>query len=495
MAIPGLFGTLFGDLFSDLKGNYFTELGNYYVFGNSEASIRQVIKKFETEKTLANNANFRAFSENLADESNIFIYTSVARSTNIYKSLLSREWARDIDNYTELYRKFEALAIQVSAHKDGMFYNSVFLKHNPVYKQETGSLWELAMDTVVERKPWVVRNHNTKSGEVLVQDAGNQLALISNTGKVLWKRKLQEAIVGDVQQIDAYENNKLQLLFTTANKLWLVDRNGEDVGAFPLDLPDKASAPLACMDYDRNKRYRILVPCADGKVYNYTAKGSAVKGWNFSTTGAPVVQQPTHFQLDGKDYVLFVDREGTVYATDRKRQERLTLSKSLPAGREIYLEKGETLEESRIITTDSVGTVVSLYFTDSLETLRLSEFTRKHYFLYADVDGQEGGEYIFGDGKRLSVYTGDQKLLWSQEFDASVSAMPQYFVLPEKGMRLGVTTEGTSEIWLLNSLGMLHEGLPLSGATAFSIADLSRDGSLVLVVGNHDKNLYTYTLE
>ena len=93
------------------------------------------------------------------------------------------------------------------------------------------------------------------------------------------------------------------------------------------------------------------------------------------------------------------------------------------------------------------------------------------------------------------MYSADQKLLFSQEFDAPVSAMPQLFELPDRSLRIGVVTEGTSEIWLLNSLGMLHDGLPLGGATSFSIGDLSRDGTLNLVVGNHDRNLYTYTIE
>lgn len=495
LAIPKLFKALFGDLFSGMSGNYFAEVGDYVVFANTAAALKHLIKKFETEKTLAQDANFRAFSEHLSEESNIFVYSNVARSPAIYQSFLTRKWAKELESQLEVYRKFEAVAIQVSADRDGMFYNSVYLKHNPVYKQETGSLWELAMDTVVARKPWLVQNHRTRQGEVLVQDVGNTLALISNLGKPLWQRSMDEAIIGDVQQIDAYENGKLQYLFATSSRLWLVDRNGKDVGAFPIDLPDNATAAPACMDYDRNKRYRILVPCVDGKVYNYSAKGGPVKGWSFSTTGAPVVQKPLHFAAEGKDYIVFVDREGTIYATDRKGNERMPVTATLPNRQTAYLQAAETLDKSCMVSTDSAGNVVRVYFNNDTETVHLSEFTDKHYFLYANADGQEGSEYVFADGNRLSVYGADESLLFSQEFDAPVSAMPQFFRLADNAPRIGVVTGQTSEIWLLNGLGMIHEGLPLSGATAFAIGDFNNDGSFDVVVGNHDKNLYTYTLE
>lgn len=495
LAAPGIFELLLGPLFEQLDQNHYTLVGDYVVFGNSPAALRSFVKKFETEKTLAQNASFRDFEGLLSDASNIFVYSNIARSPNVYKHLLADSWGSKIEKHLETLREFEAVALQISSDRDGLFYNNFVLRHNPVYEEETRSLWEVALDTVITSTPWIALNHNTSKGEVVVQDASNKLYLLSTTGKVLWSRQLEERVLGEVVQIDAYKNSKLQLLFNTRNQLWLIDRNGKDVGAFPISLPAPASAPLACMDYDNNKRYRILVPCANGQVYNYSASGASVDGWKYAGTGNPVAHKPVHFSAGGKDYVVFTDSQGKVLATDRRGGPRKTLTATLPAGRVPYLEPGQTIDESRLVTTDTLGNIVRLYFNSSVDTLKLSSFTRKHAFLLADLDADNSREFVFADGNRLSVYNAEKELVFSREFDAEISASPQLLQPNGHAPMLGITTAETSEIWLLNSLGMVRDGLPLQGATAFVVQALSDSRTLNLVVGSHDKNIYTYSLE
>ena len=61
----------------------------------------------------------------------------------------------------------------------------------------------------------LVKNHYTQKWEIAVQDENLNLYLISSEGEILWKRKLQEAVIGSIRQIDLFKNNKLQLLFNT----------------------------------------------------------------------------------------------------------------------------------------------------------------------------------------------------------------------------------------------------------------------------------------
>ena len=107
--------------------------------------------------------------------------------------------------------------------------------------------------------PHFVKNYITKKLDIVVQDTKNNLNLISNNGKVLWKKRIDQPILGKVSQIDIYKNGGLQLIFNTKNKIYVLDRNGKDVMPFPKTFKDPITQPLAVFDYDKNKNYRILI--------------------------------------------------------------------------------------------------------------------------------------------------------------------------------------------------------------------------------------------
>ena len=71
------------------------------------------------------------------------------------------------------------------------------------------------------------------------------------------------------------------MVFNTADSLYILDRNGNNVENFPRRLESRASAGHTLLDYDNNRKYRILIPAEDKKVYNYDKNGEIVKGWKF----------------------------------------------------------------------------------------------------------------------------------------------------------------------------------------------------------------------
>src|SRR5690606_32230162 len=209
------FSHLFGKPFISLHQPYYQFLNDYLVFGEPLTGMNEFYKSFAVEKTLANDENFQSFSDQLSSSSAIFVYNNIARSVHWYKTFIKEEVAPDIDEHIEFMRKFEAVAFQVSPQKDQLFYNNIYFKYNPVYKQDTRTLWEALLDTSLAIDPEIVMNHQTQTKEVFVQDNNNKIYLISTTGKVLWTKIIDEKIIGEVHQIDAFKNNKLQLLFST----------------------------------------------------------------------------------------------------------------------------------------------------------------------------------------------------------------------------------------------------------------------------------------
>jgi hypothetical protein len=71
---------------------------------------------------------------------------------------------------------------------------------------------------------------------------------------------LEGPIMGSVQQLDFYKNGKLQYLFNTAEKIHLIDRNGNYVERYPIALRSPATSPLALFDYERTGIIACLWP-------------------------------------------------------------------------------------------------------------------------------------------------------------------------------------------------------------------------------------------
>ncbi|MDR3134081.1 MAG: hypothetical protein LBU42_08720 [Prevotellaceae bacterium] len=169
-------------------------------------------------------------------------------------------------------------------------------------------------------------NHNNKQWEYLVQYANNDIALVDKNGAGQWRKKMAGAIVDTMYQLDFYKNGKLQMLFLTAGKLYLIDRKGNAVPPFPLSLP-AAATKLAVFDYDKNKEYRLFV-VQGNKVYAYDKKGRTVDGWKIFAPPATITRAPEFFRVGGRDYIVVCD-EQAIHILDRRGNVRIPLGNAI----------------------------------------------------------------------------------------------------------------------------------------------------------------------
>ena len=491
--LSGMMKVLFGEPFSIVTENYYTSINNYLIFGNSVNSLRDFINYYERGKTLARDENFSAFMDNLNSNSNIIVYSNIARSKDLYKAFVSNETANDIDKHRDLLNKFEAIAIQISKSKNNLFYNNIYLNHNPIEKKETSSLWDVNLDTSISRKPQLVTNHYSYEKEIFVQDDSNTIYLISKSGKILWQRKIEGEIMGEAAQIDIFKNDKLQLLFNTKTELHLIDRNGKNVTGYPVQLNSFASSPLAVMDYDKNRNYRILLPTADGNVLNFEASGSLVKGWDYESNGVPIIYSFKHLTISGKDYIVSADVKGKVHALNRKGKDRLSLINTVALS-PFYIVKSKTLTDSYILTQDTGG-VTKVFLDDTKETIRLPDVNLDSRFFAIEMDNDNNFEYVIIEDNKVRVLNAEIKELVSFRPDSAISSSAYSYSSINGEIELGFTSASANEIYLLDRTGNLHEGFPLYGSTPFAVGDLNKDGQMELIVGSKDGRIYAYGLE
>lgn len=495
LGIPKLLPGLFGWQFEKISDAYFTSLNDYVIFGNSPEALRNFIDDYESERTLANNKNYIAFAENISSEANLYIYSAIGRSANIYKNFVNAEMSDEIDNKLELFHKFEAAGIQFSFNNK-LYYSNIFLKYNPVYKQEAGTLWETKLDTTISAKPYLVINHNTKAKEVLVQDDANKIYLISNTGKIIWTKQLHEKIMSEVMQLDVLKNNKLQMIFNTRSCIYMFDRNGNDMKGFPIKLGSPATNTVSIIDYEKNRDYRIFIACEDQKIYCYKATGETVEGFNANKTSSPVYLPVQYFNAANKDHLCAIDVKGKIYILDRHGETRVKMKEQLAQGiRNFYVEPGKDYTKTYIIAADTLGNIIKVNLAGDKEKMKFQDFETSPYFEYRDINNDKTKEYIFLTRRELKIFNADKSLVFNYEFGAEITQPLQYFTFPDGHGKIGVSSEASNEIFLFNENGSLYNGFPLKGKTAFSIGDLNNEGNFNLITGSADNSIYVYQLQ
>lgn len=493
--VPEMLPATFGEVFGDLREAYYTVVKQFIVFAPDANSLRAFIAANENGNTLEHNHAYADFATNISAEASLTLYFSPSRCEGPLKENASPAFLEDVKKHTGLMRRFDGAILQYATGDNDLFYTNIFIRHNPTTKKDIASLWETQLDTTFSAKPQLVYDHKTKGLDIFIQDDANKIYLVSSTGTILWRKRLGEKIIGEVQQVDALKNGKLQLIFNTATSIYIVDRNGNDLAPFPVKLPALATNPIKVMDYDNNRDYRFLIACSDKKIYNYNIKGEKVDGWKLPSTVDFVTVPIQRVVVADKDYVIIADRSGKVYVTDRQGNTRLNLKEQLNSSiTQIFVEGGKDLAHSRIASADSIGNVSRLSLTDDLERMHFMDFEETPGFDYNDINGDGIREFIFLDAHRLMIFNQSKAPVMSFTFDAAVAPKPQLFFFDKKDVRIGAICPSASELHLINNGGAEVEGFPIQGNTPFNIGKLNGDGALTLVCGNNGKYLCAYPL-
>ena len=491
--VSSIIKDIFGVFYNFNEAEYFAFIGNYLVFSGDKNSLSKLIYMNVLNKTLFNSLEYNDFNEYVNSRSNIYYYFKFAKSKGIIQKNLNNNIRTIYDNNHESFQKINTLAYQVSG-TDDMLYNNITINYvNQTYDNPMTE-WETFLDSSINFKPVLVINHYTKENEIFVQDLKNNIYLINNSGRIIWKHKLNEQINSDVYQVDYYKNGKLQLLFSTKNTIHLIDRNGNYVERYPIKLRSEATAGIALFDYDNNKTYRIFIPCKDKKVYAYSLDGKLVTGWKFTGTDHYVENPIQHFRVNAKDYIVFADKY-KVYIQDRKGNRRVNPNEqfSKSANNIFYIDQGGASD--RIVTTDKNGTVYYIHLNGNVDKVKTETFSENHFFEFQDVDADGQKDYIYIDKNELLVLNRNNKKILSLPFKDNIVTKPIYFNFSSKDKKIGIVDSKHEQIYLINNNGKLYKGFPLIGKSLFTIGKLENNyGNFNLIVGGRNNYLYNYAI-
>ncbi len=463
---PNLFSNAFSPLITFQNATKYCVLDNFFVFAENFEMLQNIIANYQNKTTINELSYFKDIKEQLTDASSLIF---VANPSILKKILKTNEL-----NTIGKLDKYNTTALQFIydtnfAHVNGIIKKS---KTKAILNSVSEEL-NIKLENNILNTPQFVTNHITKQKEIVVQDVANNLYLISNKGKILWKKQLQGPVLGSINQIDIYKNGRLQLAFATPNKVYVLDRNGNDVSPFPAKFTDNITQPLSVFDYEKNKNYRLLV--TQGKrTLMYDVNAKIVKGFTFNTANNTIISQPKHFRIGSKDYIAFKTKD-KLYILNRTGKTRVTPKTSNTYSEEpIFLYKDKfttTTNDGNLITIDSKGNT-------TIQNLNLSE-----------------NHNIETTSKTL-VTLSENKLTIknkSLELDYGNYSKPKIFYLKDK-IYIAITDLQTQKVYLYDSQAKLITNFPVYGNSMIDLDDIDKDKNLEFITKGEANSILLYQM-
>jgi len=435
-------------------------MDNYFVFANSESDLQTIIANYQNSATLSKNQALLNGHSNISDESSLLLVADSDKLENITSKIFNLNSSPiNLSDY-----KFSTF--QFVQDEDFMHVNININKNKSRAVSNTISEeFNITLDADVLTNPQFVTNYRSNQEDIVVQDINNNLYLISNQGKILWKKRLNGNILGKIEQIDIYKNGRLQLVFATPKRVYVIDRNGNDVGPFPLNFNDNITQPLSVFDYDNNKNYRLLVTQGSNLLlYNVSSK--IVNGFNYQKS-TEINSQPKHFRINSKDYIVFA-AGNIMKILNRQGQSRIDVKESIDfSDNEIYLYK------DLFTTTNRNGDLVQVNSNGSVSKQNLN---------------LDNNHAITTTSKTL-VTLSENNLTIKQntfELDFGNYTKPNIFYINDK-IYVTVTDLQAKKIYLFDSLAKIQNNFPVYGNSEIELKNIDKDNNLEFVtIGDSD---------
>lgn len=464
---PILFAKTFTPLINDNNANLYCVLDNFFVFADDIDMLQNIIANYQNKTTISNKAYFKDIKEKLSDASSLLQVTNASTLKAILNKNIDANASYNLNNYN-------TSAIQFIYDNNFAHVNGIIKKNKT--RTSLNSVSEelnIKLDKALLNTPQFVKNHITKQKEIVIQDVNNNLYLISNKGKILWKKQLQGAVLGEIEQIDIYKNGRLQLAFATPNKVYVLDRNGKEVKPFSLNFNDEITQPLAVFDYDNRKKYRLLV--TQGKnVLIYDTKGKRVKGFTFKSANAKINSKPKHFRIGSKDYIT-IKTKNKLYILDRLGKTRVRPKQSFS-----YSNQPLFLYNNTFTTTTSNGDLISVDSKGNVSSRNLNLSENHH---------------IETTSKTLVTQSENKLAIKNKmtELDFGEYTNPKLFYINNK-IYVSITDLQSHKIYLYDSQSKLLPNFPVYGNSSIELDNIDKDRNLEFVTKGENNAIILYQI-
>jgi len=459
-------------IISNKQPEFACYLGDFLILSNNIESLQNCISHYQNKTTLNNQHFYTENTNALLGEAHITNSTKISVLKNRLAAILDDSSIKKVQ-----LTEFPLLMNQVTFEDNYIQFNSVIKK---VIKQKAkASISQFASinfpANITSTLQWVT-NHKTKEKELIVQDQNNVLYLISNKGKIIWNKQLDDKIQGEVIQVDLFKNRKLQLAFTTNSEFLVLDRNGKVVDQFHKKFSEGNVLPLSVFDYDKNRNYRFVISQGN-QVAMYDNKFKIIKGFKFTETNSNLLHAPQHIRIGTKDYIIVPETNGTLHVLDRQGKSRTKIKTQFAFDTSEFsnFKNGLVFKDSKN-TVNSVN--ISSGKVSKLDILQGNNTNKINYRSNSKVKLED------------NILTINDKTI---ELDFGNYSDPAIFYNNKK-CYINITDLDSQKVYIYNYSAQLLDQFPVYGQSPIVLTNMDKDSKLEFAVKGESNSVLIYKM-
>jgi len=460
------------------KDIWYLENDNFIIIASSN-KLQQLIFDLKKRERLDIKSNFyNFFNEKMLKYFSKGVYWSSNELLNELSKNVKKNYSRPIHELKKSINKFDGISWQESITSSGIQYNSIISSIGQFSDKNSSILWDISLDSIIS-SPQFLKNHRTKTLEILVQTEDNYIHLISATGKTKWSKKLDGKIIGKIKQIDIYNNAKWQMVLNTKSKIYLIDINGENVANFPIELKSKATNSVSIFDYENKKDYRFVICTKNKKIYNYNENAKQVKGWNNFVLDNILESEITHFTIAKKDYLIAIDIKGNVKVLNRRGEIRYKPNNKCKISQNntsYKLRKSSKIEKTQIYFIDSMSRINIISFDGKKKEILLDspDLSKTSNIKFGNMFSNKLVNYISSNKDNINVYGIDKELSFTESFSFKIES--NFKEIGTKNKYLLISDEKNQKIIVFDSDFNITSIDTEKGSIKSNSADINKDG-------------------
>ncbi len=359
---------LFGSIFRGFADCYYTQKDDYIILANSDDAMREYLNSLNTGQTWAKSGIYQGFIKKLSPQAQFTAIISPQRIwNNIYYSL-PQKWQK-----TTIKQEVRAKAIRFMAVENfvniSTFGTKFLIEKIPQTQREILVNKFFLQDSLTSNSafvscPNIIKNPTTSADEILLQQADNQVIMLSNVAKEINKIAINQPLNNSyLLPTDYFQNGLLHYLGTTPNNLVFFTRDNEkgleaNLPNVPLSEGVKAVAA---------SETKIYVADGTGSIYIINEETQKISKIKTATKFAEIIQiLPVKFK--NNTYLAVLQRDGSLDVIYEQGHSLKGFPKVPLAARPISMVIEERKDKNSILTLVSeIGEIKKVDMAGNLQ--------------------------------------------------------------------------------------------------------------------------------
>lgn len=462
---------LFAGKFMGFEQTFATVSGEVLIFTNSQQAMKIILDDHAIGNT------WQKFPKNLTAKNSLNPNTGFSKIILLdqiwdkWTQTANPAWSSFLQKYASSFRSFPLISLSIhQVNQETEASLTIHYRPEPLPLDSDPDIIllqpskSISFASQIQYGPRSILNFLDQTEDVLIQDIENKLHLINSGGEKVFSYQLNAPIISDVFQVDYYKNGKLQILVATDSKIYGIDRLGNPLPGYPIDLADEQITHLNLLDYSNEKDYRYFISTAKGNLYLLDKVGKQLDGWNPLPIGEKTIAPPTHIRVPGKGDILLAQTEAGQFHLFSRRGEKLAGSPfSLGSNfKSPLLFKYEpTTKKSYLIGITSIGEIINSDLEGQISYRnQLIKEDKDHDFQLVQNPNQTGFVFVSRQYNLVTVLDSSEKPLFSAKH-SDKNLIYQYFDFGSNRQIFALTDLEQEFCYLYDLQGKLMTATPL----------------------------------